>query len=248
MPTIAEAQAAFLREGGPKGGTSKGGVYVVKQGKNKADFSKVSGNLGVVQAMIAQYIADFIKNAEDNLKESKSNTTGALTDSLDFEIVSDRNGYTINFTALDYYKFVDKGVRGAGSSLKNSTSPYKFKYLMGQGKGKSGKKSTLITAIEKWIIRNRLTATAKDVNKYGRTGRERKAIDATMGRKTLAFLIARSIKRDGLYETGFWSDAFEETFRDFGVKMSEALGKTITVNLQQMAAEVQSKKGSKIPT
>jgi len=222
--SIAQAQAAFLKEGGPMGGTLR----------------PAPNELSDMEKLLAGYIERFLNKAADNLNKTNSVTTSNLLDSLDFNIVSNRNGYTINFTALDYYKFVDKGVRGAGRSAKNSTSPYKFKYITPS--------KSHVTAIEKWIIRNRLTATAKDVNKYGRTGRERKAIDATMGRKTLAFLIARSIKRDGLYETGFWSDAFEETFRDFGVKMSEALGKTITVNLQQMAAEVQSKKGSKIPT
>jgi len=222
--SIAQAQAAFLKEGGPMGGTLR----------------PAPNELSDMEKLLAGYIERFLNKAADNLNKTNSVTTGNLLDSLDFNIESNRNGYTINFTALDYYKFVDKGVRGAGRSAKNSTSPYKFKYITPS--------KSHVTAIEKWIIRNRLTATAKDVNKYGRTGRERKAIGATMGRKTLAFLIARSIKRDGLYETGFWSDAFEETFRDFGVKMSEALGKTITVNLQQMAAEVQSKKGSKIPT
>lgn len=226
--SIAQAQAKFLKEGGPMGG-------VLRPAPNE---------LSEMEKILSEYIEKFINKASDNLNKTNSVSTGNLLDSLNFEIVSDRNGYTINFTALDYFKFVDKGVRGAGSSLKNSTSPYKFKYLMGQGKGKSGKKSTLITAIEKWIIRNRLTATAKDVNKYGRTGRERKAIDATMGRKTLAFLIARSIKRDGLYETGFWTDAFDETFKDFGAKMSAALGRTITVNLQQMAEDLGNFKGT----
>jgi hypothetical protein len=236
MPTIAQAQAAFLREGGPKGGTSKGGVYVVKQGKNKADFSKVSGNLGVVQAMIAQYIADFIKNAEDNLKESKSNTTGALTDSLDFEIVSDRNGYTINFTALDYYKFVDKGVRGAGASRKNKTSPYKYKDKMPP-----------IAPIAKWIKDNRLTARATDVKRYGATGRERKAIPVERAQKTLAYLIARSIYRDGLRATNFFTDALNDTFKDFGQNLSKALGASITINLQQMADQFKKGQGVNIP-
>ena len=222
--SIAQAQAAFLKEGGPMGG-------VLRPSPNE---------LSDMEKLLAGYIERFLNKASDNLNKTNSVTTGNLLDSLDFNIESNRNGYTINFTALDYYKFVDKGVRGAGRSAKNSTSPYKFKYITPS--------KSHVTAIEKWIIRNRLTATAKDVNKYGRTGRERKAINPTKGRQTLAYIIARSIKRDGLYETGFWSDAFEETFRDFGVKMSEALGKTITVNLQQMAAEVQSKKGSKIPT
>ena len=222
--SIAQAQAKFLSEGGPMGGSLR----------------PAPNELSEMEKLLAGYIEKFLNKAADNLNKTQSVTTGNLLDSLDFNIESTRNGYIINFTALDYYKFVDKGVRGAGASRKNSTSPYKFKFITPS--------KSHVTAIEKWIIRNRLTATAKDVRKYGRTGRERKAIDPTKGRKTLAFIIAKSIKRDGLYETGFWSDAFTDTFKDFGTQMSAALGKTITVNLQQMAAEVQSKKGSKIPT
>lgn len=220
--SIAQAQAAFLREGGPMGGT-------IRPAPNE---------LSDMEKLLAGYIEKFLNTAADNLNKTQSVTTGNLLDSLDFEIVSDRNGYTINFTALDYYKFVDKGVRGAGASCKNNTSPYKFKFITPS--------KSHVTAIEKWIIRNRLTATARDVNRYCRTGRERKAIYPTKGRKTLAYIIARSIKRDGLYETGFWSDAFEDTFKDFGVKMSEALGKTITVNLQQMAKDIKGQ-GVNIP-
>ena len=222
--SIAQAQAKFLSEGGPMGGSLR----------------PAPNELSEMEKLLAGYIERFLNKAADNLNKTQSVTTGNLLDSLDFNIESTRSGYIINFTALDYYKFVDKGVRGAGSSRKNSTSPYKFKFITPS--------KSHVTAIEKWIIRNRLTATAKDVRKYGRTGRERKAIDPTKGRKTLAFIIAKSIKRDGLYETGFWSDAFTDTFKDFGAQMSAALGKTITVNLQQMAAEIQSKKGSKIPT
>jgi len=220
--SIAQAQAKFLREGGPMGG-------VLRPAPNE---------LSEMEKLLSGYIERFLNKAADNLNKTGSVTTGKLLDSLDFMIISDRNGYTINFTALDYYKFVDKGVRGAGRSAKNSTSPYKFKYITPS--------KSHVTAIEKWIIRNRLTARASDVNKYGRTGRERKAIDPTKGRQTLAYIIARSIKRDGLYETGFWSDAFEDTFKDFGAKMSAALGKTITVNLKQMAEDIKGK-GVKIP-
>ncbi len=220
--SIAQAQAKFLSEGGPMGGSLR----------------PAPNELSEMEKLLAGYIERFLNKAADNLNKTQSVTTGKLLDSLDFNIESTRSGYIINFTALDYYKFVDKGVRGAGRSAKNSTSPYKFKYITPS--------KSHVTAIEKWIIRNRLTARASDVNKYGRTGRERKAIDPTKGRQTLAYIIARSIKRDGLYETGFWSDAFEDTFKDFGVKMSAALGKTITVNLKQMAEDIKGK-GVKIP-
>jgi len=218
--SIAQAQAAFLREGGPMGGT-------IRPAPNE---------LSDMEKLLAGYIEKFLNTAADNLNKTQSVTTGNLLDSLDFEIVSDRNGYTINFTALDYYKFVDKGVRGAGASRKNNTSPYKFKFITPS--------KSHVTAIEKWIIRNRLTATARDLK--GRTGRERKAIDPAKGRRTLAYIIAKSIKRDGLYETGFWSDAFDQTFKNFGAEMSKALGKTITVSLEQMKTDLQSGKGVKI--
>ena len=60
--------------------------------------------------------------------------------------------------------------------------------------------------------------------------------------RTLAFLIARKIKRQGLPYTGFWERSVNETFKDFDIKMSEALGIDIAVNLQNMVKEIKTKK------
>ncbi len=72
MPTIAQAQAAFLNAGGFKGGTGKGNVYIVKRGNKtgKADFSKGSGELGLLQAMMSQYIGEFLTTAAENLRKT----------------------------------------------------------------------------------------------------------------------------------------------------------------------------------
>lgn len=238
MPTIAQAQASFLNAGGFKGGTGKGNVYIVKRGNKtgKADFSKGSGELGLLQAMMSQYIGEFLTTAAENLRKTNSITTGDLVESLDFDIVTTANGYTINFKALDYFRFVDKGVRGSEQSRKNNTSPYKYTNKMPP-----------TVPIEKWIVRNRLTATARDVRRYGAVGRETKAIDPVKGRRSLAFAIAKSIKRDGIYETGFWSDAFDEVFKDFGAQMSKALGQSITVSLEQMKNDLANFRGVNIP-
>jgi hypothetical protein len=229
MASIAEAQAKFLQ----MGGLDTGGML-------REDVAELSE----LEKEMSRYIVKFLETASDNLNKTNSITTGALDRSLSFEVMPAKGGYLINFKALDYFKFVDKGVRGAGASRKNNTSPYRFKYITPS--------KSHVTAIEKWIIQNRLTATARDLK--GREGRERKAIDPTKGRRTLAYIIAKSIKRDGLYETGFWSDAFDQTFKDFGQKMSAALGKTITVNLEQMKEDLANFKskgpgrGVKIPT
>jgi hypothetical protein len=218
--TIAQAQAEFLKQGGLNGG-----------GMLREDVAELSE----LEKELSNYITTFLTTASDNLNKTNSVTTGELDRSLSFELVPNKGGYLINFKALEYFKFVDKGVRGAGSSRKNNTSPYRFKYITPS--------KSHVTAIEKWIIRNRLTATRRDVNKYGRTKRESKAIDPAKGRQQLAYIIAKSIKRDGLYETGFWSDAFDQTFKDFGVKMSAALGRSITVNLEKMKEDLANFKG-----
>jgi hypothetical protein len=218
--TIAQAQAEFLKQGGLNGG-----------GMLREDVAELSE----LEKELSNYVTTFLTTASDNLNKTNSVTTGELDRSLSFELVPNKGGYLINFKALEYFKFVDKGVRGAGSSRKNNTSPYSFKYITPS--------KSHVTAIEKWIIRNRLTATRRDVNKYGRTKRESKAIDPAKGRKQLAYIIAKSIKRDGLYETGFWSDAFDQTFKDFGVKMSAALGRSITVNLEKMKEDLANFKG-----
>lgn len=238
MPTIAQAQAAFFSQGGFKGGTDKGKVYYVKTGKGqaKADFSKAYGGLGIVQALVAQYISEFLTAAAENLKKTESVTTGKLVESLDFDLETTSTGYVINFTALDYYRFVDLGVRGSGASRKNSSSPYKYTDKMPP-----------IAPIRKWIKDNRLTARATDVKRYGAIDRETKAIDQNKANKSLAYLIARSIKNEGLKATNFWTDALEETFADFGQNLSKALGVNVSINIQQMAEQFKKGKGVKIP-
>ena len=218
--TIAQAQSAFFQQGG----FGEGGML-------REDVAELSE----LEKELSNYISTFLTKASDNLNKTNSITTGDLDRSLDFELVPNKNGYLINFKALEYFKFVDKGVRGAGSSRKNNTSPYSFRYITPTKKH--------VDAIEKWIIDNGLVARATDVKKYGKTKRESKVTDPIKGRRSLAYIIAKSIKREGLYETGFWSDAFDETFKDFGQKMSTALGKAITVNLEKMKEDLANFKG-----
>ena len=215
--TISQAQSKFLQEGG----FGEGGMLRTEVAE-LSDFEKE----------LSRYVTEFLTTASDNLNKTNSITTGNLEKSLDFEIVPTKGGYLINFKALEYFKFVDKGVRGSGESRKNRTSPYFFKNKMPP-----------MSHIKKWIVDNGLVAKAMDVKKYGKTRRETKAISPERKVNTLAFLIARSIKNNGLTATNFWSDAFDKTFADFGQRMSAALGKTISVSLEQMKEDLANFKG-----
>jgi len=107
MASIAEAQAKFLQ----MGGLDTGGML-------REDVAELSE----LEKEMSRYIVKFLETASDNLNKTNSITTGALDRSLSFEVMPAKGGYLINFKALDYFKFVDKGVRGAGSSRKNSMS------------------------------------------------------------------------------------------------------------------------------
>lgn len=225
MPTIAQAQATFNQSGGGAGSYS---VKVKNEGKT-ITFPESFKALGVMEAMLAEYIGEFLTKAADNLNEKNSTSSGSLEESLTFQITPSGGGYVVNFLANDYYKFVDMGVRGVGPGNKNTSSEYSFK--------NAWPSKNHIAAIQKWMKDNNMTARAMDVSRYGAVGRERKARSRPSNRSA-AFFIARAIKIRGLPATNFWTDAFDQTFADFGQKMSQALGVSLAIDLKRMGESI----------
>jgi hypothetical protein len=218
----------------------------IEQAQNKVKNVQfyTSGSLGIsrseveilplntVQAMVGEYTKEFLKRVDENLKQSNSVSSGNLRDSVTFLTYPERDRFRVDYLVADYYKYVDQGVQGRDSSyLKSRNSPFRYSTKMPP-----------VTAIEKWIIRNRLVATAKDVRKYGPDGVERKSIQANISRRTLAFMIAKSIQKKGIEATNFWTNAWTETFKDFEQKMAQALGNDIVIELQNMHKDVNNNK------
>ena len=179
-----------------------------------------------VEAMIQEYIKEFTTKAENNLKKAGAVSSGSLSESIRPETTILPNGIAFKIYVNDYYKFVDEGVKGVGKNNRNTTSPYKFRFL--------NPSKSHVDAIRKWIRENGIKARVTDVKKYGALGQERKQPKE----KDLAYIVARSIKSKGLRRTGFWSDAFDTTFKDFGPKMAEAMGADIRIDLRNMIKEV----------
>lgn len=226
MPTIAQAQAAFDQSGG----LDSSAPYTIKAGDKGVlvEFPTSFRQLGVMEAMLAEYIGEFLTQARNNLLAEDKVSTGSLEESMTFKITPQGGGYVVNFLANDYYKFVDKGVKGVGPGNKNTSSPYAFRFL--------NPSPSHVQAIKKWITDNNLTSQVTDIRRWGGVGRENKG--GTMPLKSAAWLVARSIKRKGLKATNFWTNAFDQTFADFGQKMSEALGVSLAINLQRMGENI----------
>ncbi len=217
MPTIAQAQSKLGSRATSGLGMSKG-VFVPKE------------DMPLALQLVADYVEAFERQVADELNRLDKVDTGSLASSIKFETTETKNGIIIEVFVNDYYKFIDKGVKGIGRNNKNTTSPYKFRTL--------NPSQSHVNAIRKWINRNGIKARATDVKKYGAVGREKRQPQD----KSLAYIIARSIKSKGLERTGFWTDSIEQTFKDFDVKMSQALGIDIRVNLENMVKEIKKKK------
>lgn len=210
MPTIAEAQAAALRSG-----------FLETIGTDPASFENAA--LSTMEAMVGLYSKEVIEAAQNNLDAEKKQSTGNLQSSLTFRSLTQGQKLVIEFLGADYLKFVDQGVQGSDSAKSvNRTSPFRYKNKMPPAK-----------IIEKWILQNNVKARAADVSRYGARGGER-SIRGNVSNKTLSFLIARSIKQRGLKATGFWTKAWDATFKDFNQQMAKALGADIQITFQTM--------------
>jgi len=190
------------------------------------------GELPVVETLLKSFGADFIKEAQANLKQNKSIASGAIND-IRMQFTKFATSYTISLgypktePASKYWDFINKGVKGTKNTKADSKTPYKFN---------PAKKSIPISAAQGWLGYNKLKVVS--VKPYRKLGVEAKAIDS---KKSLAYLVARSIHRKGIRSTHYFDDAAKETFgKNFYEIMEAALGKDIEIKIKQIGKELKN--------
>ena len=150
---------------------------------------------------IERYLNSFgkqvVNRAKGNLQKAKGGGT-KLENSINFKVVTEADGFAIQFYMSSYGTFVDKGV--SGTKIKRKYTDYK-------GKSKSSPykyttKQPPSRALDKWIV------------KKGIAPRDEKG--RFMSRKSISFLIARSIKRKGIEGLSFFQKPLFLGLREFG--------------------------------
>lgn len=188
------------------------------------------GELPVAMELLKQYGQEFITTAQKNLRENGSIASGNIND-IRLQVTKFGTtytlalGYPISEPASKYYDFVNKGVKGTNNIKADSKTPYKFK---------TGKKAVNISAIEGWLKYNKLKSVS--IKPYRKLGVETKAIDS---KKSLAYVIARSIHRKGMKSTHYFDNAQKAVFgNDFVDTMAAALGIDIQIKIKQIGKEL----------
>ena len=152
-----------------------------------------------------------VQQARTNLTKKRINASKGLYNSLKYEVRQDKNSIFIDFYANEYGDFIDKGVKGSKSTYAESrNSPYKY----------SGTKKMIPTkALDQWVIKRKLKGIRDDKGRF-------------IPRKTLKYIIAKSIYQKGIKATLFFTKPFERAYENLPEDLMEAFAKDINENLK----------------
>jgi hypothetical protein len=167
----------------------------------------------------AKYV---IQQSRSNLSKGKKNVSKELYNSLGYEISQNGSSMSLGFNMVDYGKFQDRGVKGTKSNyIENKQSPYSYKSKGGK-RGLKGMPPP--KAFDKWIVRKGLKGIR---DKKGRF----------LSRKTLQFLVAKSVFEKGIKASMFFTKPFAAAFKRLPDELVEAyaigIEKQIQVNISK---------------
>ena len=159
-----------------------------------------------------------VKEGRGILKRKKKTTSpNTLFNEFDYLVTNTGETVTLEFVfgkAEDYWQFVDEGVKGVGGfkgsgRARGQGSPFKFSNKMPPRR-----------AIDKWIVTKPLKAGRDERGRF-------------VSRKSLAFLIQRSIFQRGLERTQFFSRPFTEQLDKQTDNITKAFADDIEIALEQ---------------
>ena len=147
-----------------------------------------------VQKELNAFAKYVISQSRANLTRSKKNSSKQLYNSLDSDFKVSENSFSLSFLMEDYGVFQDKGVSGV---KKKYNTPYSYTTKMPPP-----------SKMDKWIVRKGI-APKDDKGKF-------------IKRKSLQFMIARSIFNNGIKPSLFFTKPFKKAFKNLDKNIVKA--------------------------
>ena len=180
--------------------------------------------LGITAKVLAQYGAEFKLNVAKLANERGVVASGALFDDNNFRVVLSEDGNSMQIIMNSYFDYPNQGVKGVNSSKNAPNSPYQYKNY---GMSEDGRRS-ISTYISSG--KAKIETVVKTRDKALGVGSERKGLNLLETQtETLIYLI----KAYGIKATHYFTDAVKETFKDFELVMSEAVGQDVVFTLNK---------------
>lgn len=143
----------------------------------------------------AKYV---IKQSRSNLTRKKKSVSSNLYKSLDYDLKVMPNSFSMSFLMEEYGVYQDRGVSG---TKKKYNTPHKFTT-----------KQPPVKPIQDWVRARRIRF------------RDEKGRFTKGNYKSIAFVIARSIKEKGIKPSLFFTKPFENAFKNLPEDVVEAFG------------------------
>tara|TARA_S200002703_G_scaffold107732_2_gene93608 strand:+ start:1004 stop:1492 length:489 start_codon:yes stop_codon:yes gene_type:complete len=135
-----------------------------------------------------------IKQARTNLTKGKKNSSKKLYESLDYKLKLGQNSFGIEFIMEEYGAYQDQGVSG---KKRKFDTPFSFTNKMPPS-----------SSLDKWGVRKGIAPRDKQ-GKF-------------IPRKSLNFIIARSIFMKGIRPSMFFTKPFEKAFDNLPPELTTA--------------------------
>ena len=156
---------------------------------------------------IERYLNSFGKQVVNRSKGNlqKAGKGGKLEESIRFEVITSEDGFTVQFFMSSYGQYVDKGV--SGTQKKRTFKDYKSKVIKSpfSYKNSKGHSQPPSKALDGWAVKKGIAP--------------RDAKGRFIKRKTLTFLIARSIGRNGIQGISFFQKPLGLGLKQFGKEL-----------------------------
>jgi len=169
---------------------------------------------------LKRYLDSFGRQVVNQAKENLASADkgGALEKSISFFATAQKGLVTIKFKMDSYGKFVDKGVSGTEkerkyTDYKGKTLVSPFRYTKAKGHSQPPTK-----ALDKWVVKKGI-APRDEKGKF-------------MSRKSIKFLIARSIGKKGIQGISFFQRPLMLGMQQFRGKFLEGIKEDIIDSLK----------------
>ena len=177
-----------------------------------------------IQDVLNDFKNNVINEAKKNLV--KKNTSGELKNSIKANVKESKNSIEITFQMAEYGTYQDLGV--SGRRQVRSNTPYSFRNKMPPP-----------SAFDKWVVRKGLAPRNKKGQFKGRS------IRSVGFKKSITFLIARSIYNKGIKPSYFFTKPFQKYFKKlppelldkFGLELEKLFVQNIQENFKRLNKE-----------
>jgi hypothetical protein len=167
-----------------------------------------------VQKALERFRDHVVSISKRNLTNKQKNSSKKLYNSIQGKVKANPNSFEVEFTMEDYGVFQDAGVSG---TKKKYNTPYSYKSKMPPPK-----------AFDKWLVKKGIAP--RDNGKF-------------TSRKSLAFLIARSVYRNGIKPSLFFTKPFEAAYKNLPQELIDKYGLDAIELFNEQIDEILRKNG-----